>query len=905
MPTSVTIPGGSTSATFDFVIAADDDLESEEVVRLTLCPTGTCPAGYTSGDTPPSFEVLFRDLGVVTDLSALPDRQGGLKEITEGRSGTFTVRPEIDPVRDVTISPKAIAGYSTNDNVSEILNGTAIPHIAFDADPGMDGFQISLTVTGAPVVFPIVDDETGAVVVPPNWALKPSGLGGGDTFRLIFVTSETRTAESADIDDYNSWVQGVVARGGHANLLSYGGLVTVIGSTTTVDARENTGMWDPDLNSGSGGHADGSTSDSDPGTKVYWLAAPPRHKVADNYHEFHGSSGWDGGTDQSGRDTMESEASRTNNNNVWSGSYTTGTRLWQGDPQSNIGLGGSSVAVGHTNSANVNPLHTSAAASPGGSIPMFGISPMFEVEAPELSFDSGGAFGVAEGGMATVTLSLSIAAPAAATVNYTFTGGTDYTALTGTFPLTSGATAHSFTIVIRLDAGTGYAVGSPDTATVTITDDDKAAPPVLSVTLPSVEEVSRNTAGAAVTIANANTATPSLTFTGHGTDTVMAATVTLTPVANRDDGDTAHEAITATLAPDSVLGSTSGSGTTVGGGAMRHGTNFARSLVLNDDEAPKATVTFSVSDLRLLENGSATYRVVLDQEPTAGMANLEVAKVDANTASCVSDARWSIVAGYYDSNANRPPNYGANWYRVLIAYRRDRGDRTMPAWAGQTAEPATAYTAEEAGREEAVWSGWTPVREVLECLEKTYGTFKSSAIGGIPPPAGPAASPWPTRSGAWSDNPCGRRCRDRSESQPPLPVIPRGVPPPSFRAERRPTPLSFCAQRSGVAESPREAAPWDSATARGMTGRGRHRESPRAIASAALPGRRHGKIRGIRQLRSRHAAPPATHRHPALPDPSGGRLLLRRQDAPDPPAGEPGPPLLPVAPAPLRQEPAA
>ena len=259
----------------------------------------------------------------------------------------------------------------------------------------------------------------------------------------------------------------------------------------------------------------------------------------------------------------------------------------------------------------------------------------------------------------------------------------------------------------------------------------------------------------------------------------QTATLRFTPV---DNGDRTQPAIS--------IGA--GTPTTAGGITLGEVTGAPVVFSIVDDETPKATVTFSVSDLRLLENGSATYTVVLDQEPTAGMANLEVAKVDANTASFVSDARWSIVAGYYDSNANRPPNYGANWYRVLIAYRRDRGDRTMPAWAGQTAEPATAYT-----EEEAVWSGWTPVREVLECLEKTYGTSKSSAIGGIPPPAGPAASPWPTRSGAWSDNPCGRRCRDRSESQPPpsrhsargaSSVIPRGTkahPPVILRAAKR------------------------------------------------------------------------------------------------------------------------
>ncbi len=90
--------------------------------------------------------------------------------------------------------------------------------------------------------------------------------------------------------------------------------------------------------------------------------------------------------------------------------------------------------------------------------------------------------------------------------------------------------------------------------------------------------------------------------------------------------------------------------------------------------------------------------------------------------SCVDDAKWGTVADYYDHNANRSPNYGANWYRVLIAYRVEDPGRTLPAWEGATVEPTAAYTAAEAITSETVWSGWTPVREVLECLEAAPAT---------------------------------------------------------------------------------------------------------------------------------------------------------------------------------------
>ncbi len=85
--------------------------------------------------------------------------------------------------------------------------------------------------------------------------------------------------------------------------------------------------------------------------------------------------------------------------------------------------------------------------------------------------------------------------------------------------------------------------------------------------------------------------------------------------------------------------------------------------------------------------------------------------------SCVDDGKWDTVVDYYDANATRSPNYGANWFRVLIAYRIEDPERTLPAWEGETAQPTTPYTASEAAAGEAVWSGWTPVREVLDCLE--------------------------------------------------------------------------------------------------------------------------------------------------------------------------------------------
>ena len=56
--------------------------------------------------------------------------------------------------------------------------------------------------------------------VPMDWSLIPAGLGPGDQFRLLFVSSTTRDATSSDIADYDAHVQSAAAAG-HTAIQSY------------------------------------------------------------------------------------------------------------------------------------------------------------------------------------------------------------------------------------------------------------------------------------------------------------------------------------------------------------------------------------------------------------------------------------------------------------------------------------------------------------------------------------------------------------------------------------------------------------------------------------------------------------------------------------------------------------
>ena len=120
---------------------------------------------------------------------------------------------------------------------------------------------------------PVAALQSGVTVVPADWSLIPSGLGDGDEFRLLFVSSTTRNAASASISTYNTWIQNRAAAG-HTDIQDYSDTFRVVGSTAAVDARDNTYS---------------TYTSSDKGVPIYWLNG---NKVVDQYEDFY-DGGWD------------------------------------------------------------------------------------------------------------------------------------------------------------------------------------------------------------------------------------------------------------------------------------------------------------------------------------------------------------------------------------------------------------------------------------------------------------------------------------------------------------------------------------------------------------------------------------------------------------------------------------
>ena len=532
---SVMIPAQSTGA--EVTIAITDDSDDELSEDFTVALTVAAGQRGVSTASPSSATVTITDNDdpvTVTMAASDGDSDGnaveGAGNSTGYRTITLTLGRALAGSETVTV-PLTVAGATVTTDYTFGLSGTNTgvtltttggthtaqnPAVEFSAGASSATLRLTPvdnnvrtqpyvvvsygtgsrapsasvatlgTLSGGPVGVGLVDDETGDIVVPSDWALLPAGLSEGGEFRLMFVTSQTRAAESSDIDVYNRWAQGVVAVGGHAELKPYGGLVTVVASTATADARVNTGMWDPTLNSNAGGHTDSSANASDSGVAVHWLAAPSANKVADNYFDFYDNS-WDGGADQSAVDTTESGAARTATATFWTGSLNDGTA------QATNRLGATQVTA--ANVASGDTLSGSAA-SRTTQKPMLALSPVFKVTAavePELTFDAA-TYSVDENvnsGTIDVTVNADEAPLSALTVALTATNGTaaagsDFTAPAATFTFPAGETSAMVSVTIlddsilegteeftlTLGAGTGYTVGTQASTTVTINDQD-------------------------------------------------------------------------------------------------------------------------------------------------------------------------------------------------------------------------------------------------------------------------------------------------------------------------------------------------------------------------------------------------------------------------------------------------
>ena len=192
--------------------------------------------------------------------------------------------------------------------------------------------------------------------VPHGASIIPSGISGGQSFRLLFVTSTTTAATSSSISTYNTFVQGRAATNSNlksATGASFSGEFRAVVSTTAVAARTNT-----------------RTRSTDTGAPIYWVNGA---KAADNYADF-----YDGSWDSCVRRTESGSASGSHISlTLWTGSTSSGTT----SPNRGLGRGNNLLArSGSLSSTSCSQmLDDGRNWSNTQSYPLYGLSPVLTV----------------------------------------------------------------------------------------------------------------------------------------------------------------------------------------------------------------------------------------------------------------------------------------------------------------------------------------------------------------------------------------------------------------------------------------------------------------------------------------------------------------------------------------------
>ena len=197
--------------------------------------------------------------------------------------------------------------------------------------------------------------------VPYDWGLIPSGLGPGDSFRLLFVSADRRTASPDGIVFYNAFVQEAAASG-HADIQEYSSGFRTVGSTEDDDARDNTAT---------------TYTAADKGIPIYWLGGS---KVADDYEDF-----YDGDWDDEDNATNESGTSRpfnssTQANRPFTGSDHDGTESFDGTTSRALGKSRVRVARANNSASAQGPIGSTSSDQRTSNRPFYGLSAVFRVD---------------------------------------------------------------------------------------------------------------------------------------------------------------------------------------------------------------------------------------------------------------------------------------------------------------------------------------------------------------------------------------------------------------------------------------------------------------------------------------------------------------------------------------------
>ena len=251
----------------------------------------------------------------------------------------------------------------------------------------------------------------------------------------------------------------------------------------------------------------------------------------------------------------------------------------------------------------------------------------------------------------------------------------------------------------------------------TVDDSTDEADGTVTVTVDDIQGYAVSTTAGSATLAVADNDVPELSITSDGNVTEGSAasfTIAASP--------TPHTALTANV----DITAAGSFGVTTGARTVTVPTSGSKSFTVSTSgdtiDEPNGSVTATLSTgtgYTVSSSAGSASATVSDNDDSPQPAEQQATQEVID--HCVADSLLSKVRHYYDINKNRSPGYGKNWKRVLLAFG-DVSDSEL-----------TAFTAAEAQERESRWSGWTPVREALDCIE--------DAIDQQPPPPPPPTDP--------------------------------------------------------------------------------------------------------------------------------------------------------------------
>ena len=654
---TVTITGGSTSATYSVATQDDTTDESSGSVTVTVS-TGT---GYTVGSTSSASVAVYDNDGPepafssasVIDTKLTITFDSALQPLGPLTNTGFTVKktPMGGVEADVTLSGSP--SYAIDTTILTMTLGSAVAHT--------DAVTVAYTKPTSGVVKLTgpggheVDSFPAQTVTNNSLPAAPAACGGSSTSTpdVISLTSDassiTATVVHGRGNNLDILLCGPIgANGANAKATILTGVSSANGTTATI------------TNVGAGNTGDALAPDTD-----YWVRADDYLTSGEWLHirtkeatgptiTISGGSAVTEGTaasftvtastaptadltvslsvsEAAGSDFVasgdEGSATVTITSGSTSASFSVATVADSVDePDGSVTVTvstGTGYTVGSTSSASVTVNDDDAASGPTITIAA-GTSPVTEGTAASF----------------TVTASTAPAADLTVSLSVSEAAGSDFVASgdegSATVTITSGSTSASFSVAtvadsvdepdgsvtVTVSTGTGYTVGSTSSASVTVNDDDAASGPTITIAAGTSPVTEGTAASFTVTASTAPAAdlTVSLSVSeAAGSDFVASgdegsATVTIT------SGSTSASFSVATVAdsvdePDGSVTVTVSTGT-----GYTVGSTSSASVTVNDDDAASGpTITIAAGTSPVTEGTAASFTVTASTAPAADL----------------------------------------------------------------------------------------------------------------------------------------------------------------------------------------------------------------------------------------------------------------------------------------------